>query len=606
MSFAPGDGVRRSTRTSRSSTTPQETPLPAPRSARKTRGTTPVVNGPTIFDASSANQRREVLSGRNQGYGTIGEAGISRTGGDRVATQQQVASSLDEVVENARSDMAKAKALTDYNLQAGNEVEDRRSNRSNRSSKGNQHLANRAFNHLESVVEEGSARHSRSIGEEDGDSQEEEDEAEAEAEAEESEAEREAETFQDTITTSMSVHRQKIEEALHRTFNMEGWTRNSGNLASSTTDGNQNTRFDSGGTKDEGKPHRCLTTSELWRHSLLTMIVYSSVCLLALGALNRYRGRPFLDSVDTTSAGNVTYQGSTLGYSQSMKSALHEITKLGKRISTVELSSKDIDSDIQKLQDDVWGVSKLVRTSTPDSPPIRQVNFLSPVEMAAVDPRLTSPTATRPVQGWAMGAVAKLSGGILADQSVPIGLHEYVQEDNTILRRNWCSNSVHGVAQKGWQLGYNMTPTELVLGWPAKGETVDGRSAPRDIELWIDLAHNSDGAAYIEHTKTLADATWPGIMDAPTFPHNQNHNGAIRSSSSTLVPHTMVPIGKWRYDFHAKKREQRFPVTIDIKHRKTDRVALRITSNWGSERMVCLQDVALHGYYRGQPIEYAE
>lgn len=587
MSSVHGDGVRRSARTPRASRTTRETSLPAPRSARKTRGTTPVIDG-SIIDASVA-QRREVLSGRNQGYGTIGEAGISRTI-DRVATQQQVASTLEEAVGQARNDMANSKTSTNPS-QVESDADD---TRSNRSSNRNRRPTHKAFSNLQSVPEEGTDGKSRHAAPVEDEEEEEEEEVEEDTSN--------AESQQGTNTADVSGLRRQEEEAeLQRTFHIEGRIRNSGDIASPLPNGDPDTRTDQNITDAEGTVHRCLTTFQLWRHSFLAMLVTSLLCIFALGASNRYRNQPFLSPFYTTAPDNVINQGAPydVGYIQPLRSVAQDIAKLGKRVSSLEATSKDSNNVIEKLQDDIWGIAKLVRTSKPESQPIRQVNFLSPIEMASVDPRLTSPTATRPIQGWALGAIAKLSGGILVDQSVPLGKHEYLQEGNTILRRNWCSNSVSRVAQKGWQLGYNMTPTELVLSWPAKGETVDGRSAPKDIELWVDLAHNND-EAYINQVKRLVDATWPGIMDTPTF---LTKNGA--QAKSNIVPWTMVPIGRWQYDFHAKKREQRFEVKIDIGHRKTDRVALRINSNWGSKQMVCLQDVALHGHYMGTPIDYA-
>ena len=595
MSSVYGDGARRSGRTPRTSRTTRETSLPAPRSARKTRGTTPVIDS-SVVDASVA-QRREVLSGTNQGYGTIGEAGISRTI-DRVVTQQQVASTLEEAVRQAQSNMASSGASTNPS-----QVEDETDTRSNRSSNRNRHPTNRTFNSLQPVPEEEATRANRYAAKVKGDEAEDGDgDGDEEEEAEEEAEESNVGGQHSTDTTDTADLRQQEEEAeLQRTFHMEGRSRNAGDIASLPPEQVPDSRIHQAVTDTENTTHRCFTTFQLWCHSLLTMLAYSLICVLALGALNRYSGRPYLAPFHTAAPEDFVQQGTPndVGYVQSVKSVAQDIAKLGRRISKLETTSANSGKVLEELQDDVWGIAKLVRSSKPDSQPIPQVNFLSPIEMAAVDPRLTSPTATRPIQGWAMGAVAKLSGGILVDQSVPLGKHEYLQEDNTILRRNWCSNSLSGVAQKGWQLGYNMTPTELVLGWPAKGETVDGRSAPRDIELWVDLSHTND-EPYINQVKSVADATWPGIMDAPTFKTKSR-----ASVTSNVVPWTMVPIGKWQYDFHVKKREQRFEVKIDIGQRKTDRVALRINSNWGSKQMVCLQDVALHGHYRGTPVDYA-
>ena len=574
--------------------------MPAPRSARKTRGTTPVVDR-SMVDSTVA-QRREVLSGRNQGYGTIGEAGITKMDG-KVASQQQVASTLEEAVSQARSDIASFAVPSAIRSRSNGTQDDSRSQQSQRSSRGRGRPPSKNFADLQSVPEE----KAESSIQEDEDEEELEEESmveegeegeddDEEAEEEQTESHIEVESKQ---SRSGLLDRDHEETELQRTFTMESRARNRAEVVSIPA--NERYSPTSQAATEYDRISKSVSNFELWRHTLLALLLYSALCIFALAALNRVRGRPFFGITSGMAAENVVYHGSpdSSDFIQAIKSIRSDVSGLGKRMSAMSADIGMKNLAFEKLQEDVWGIAKIVRKAKPESQPIRRVNFLSPTEMASVDTRLTSPTATRSVQGLALGLVAKLSGGILADQSIPFGKHEYLQEDTTILRRNWCSNSVNGVAQKGWQLGYNMTPTELVLSWPSKTETVDGRSAPRDIELWVDLSFKHE-KTYISQVKSLADKTWPGIMNAPTFV--TKNGGQIRSN---IVPWTMVPIGKWQYDLHSNKREQRFEVQIDIGQHKTDRVALRINSNWGNQQMVCLQDVALHGHYRGVPIEYA-
>ena len=600
MSSTQNDGVRRSTRTPRTSKVSGEPAVSAPRSARKTRGTTPVIPNPSV-DSGIAH-RREVLSGRNQGYGTIGEGGVSIKS-SKVATQQQVASTLEEAVGSARENLVSSTSNRNIQPQGGGTDD----NRSNRSSRRSRQAASRSRMGLDPVVEE---KAERSLPEEEEEEDQEEGSDEEEVQEEEDE-EPEAEADEEgrrAEQAEQGQNRQGFGETwLHRTFNMEGRTRNSGDIATHAFDEGRPTRQRNSGWEIDGTSHRHMTTSQRLRHLLLTILPYFAVALLAVVTINWHHGRPFLE-FSPISPGNTTFSDTamTSQYAHSIKTLMGDVTKLGSRLSSLETAMQNDHSDTLKLQDNINDIARLIRKSKPDSHPIRQVNFLSPLEMATVDLRLTSPTATRPIQGWAMGAVAKLSGGILADTTTPLGKFDYLQEDTTIIRRNWCSNSVSGVAQKGWQLGYNITPTELVLSWPSKSETIDGRSAPKDIELWVDLAsNNNNNEGYIRDLKTLADKTWPGILDPPTIPPFKSSPHAQNAPSNNLVPWTMVPLGRWRYDFHANKREQRFEVGIHLGQHKTDRVAVRVTSNWGSRRMVCLQGVALHGVYRGEVIEYS-
>ncbi|KXT16574.1 hypothetical protein AC579_6299 [Pseudocercospora musae] len=113
---------------------------------------------------------------------------------------------------------------------------------------------------------------------------------------------------------------------------------------------------------------------------------------------------------------------------------------------------------------------------------LRQVNYLSPGNGAAIDPHTTSKTK-QPHDGWWYKLHAKI--GWLTQYPNPPSAAIQPWEENT---QCWCSaNSSEHRAQLGVRLGYTIFPTELTIEHAPALATRDIAAAPKDFEVWVEL-----------------------------------------------------------------------------------------------------------------------
>ena len=222
-----------------------------------------------------------------------------------------------------------------------------------------------------------------------------------------------------------------------------------------------------------------------------------------------------------------------------------------------------------------------------------QIDYLAEGSSSAIDYFLTSPRKQWLVQTHKTFTRSFLNPSrwfngekyqVLVDASLPAS--QVLGPWHDVLDR-WCAPATRGKLQLTVIMAWNITPTELVVeSFPPEGLFWRG-ALPKDIELWIqiydDKLRRNVGMDFENRYGPIADG-------------GATPRGLSLAKEKSLPP-TFVPVGRWMYDIHKPSNIQKFSITPTLGTLRvfTQKVAIRVNSNWGDRDASCLYRVRLHG-----------
>lgn len=247
--------------------------------------------------------------------------------------------------------------------------------------------------------------------------------------------------------------------------------------------------------------------------------------------------------------------------------------------------------------------------------PVPKINFLSPATGAIVDPKGTTPTAGRKDPLYKRLATWVGFGGAPRRGPLPSVAALTPWED---VGDCWCSTPRDGVSQLSVLLGRDIVPEEVVVEHIPAGATLNPGVAPRKIEMWarFRIVPLDTGGSWLPWTsktsrpiepppaqeeglggfnipgeKTLHDVLLTSLRVSHPF-----QDESAYSDDPYLGPN-FYRIGEMEYDIHKENHIQRFSLNtiVDIPTIRVDKVAFRVTSNWGSNN-TCIYRLRLHGH----------
>lgn len=166
--------------------------------------------------------------------------------------------------------------------------------------------------------------------------------------------------------------------------------------------------------------------------------------------------------------------------------------------------------------------------------------------------------------------------------------------------QKWCAPSQRGKLQAVVRLAYNMAPTGLVVEHMKKSQMPDVEigTAPKEVELWIRLPDAGERERVIDRIEGL----YPSITTKKASQRGKTIDPQI------ALDKTWVPVGRWDFDVHRDQSSQTFVVPFNLEEMgiKTQAVALRVNSNWGSMDSTCLYRVRMYGASMEPPTEFPD
>lgn len=148
-----------------------------------------------------------------------------------------------------------------------------------------------------------------------------------------------------------------------------------------------------------------------------------------------------------------------------------------------------------------------------------------------------------------------------------------------------------------------ITPTELVVEHFRKDQVFLIGSAPKEIELWIEIRQDdSDAERLREKIRHRIRAIYPDI-----FSRTYTQKDRLLDSKMALGPE-WVPVGRWIYQISSRDNIQYFGIPLDLASMGVvaRQQVVRVNSNWGNVDQTCLVRVGLHGEDPSTPNEYLE
>lgn len=210
-----------------------------------------------------------------------------------------------------------------------------------------------------------------------------------------------------------------------------------------------------------------------------------------------------------------------------------------------------------------------------------EVNHFSPGLGAVVDPKYTSATASPNEKFW-LGYFYMNLWQASMTPNPPVNALTGWDEGTQC----WCADhgneknlQKNGKAQLTVKMAHKIRPKEIIIEHiPAKG-TRDIAAAPRDFQVWAQLDNKTEAIrvqAEMNKTSSYVNYTLP-LCGKP--PNDEK---------------TWVCMLTAHYDLHANNNVQaKYLLGSDVV--ETDRIAVRVTENWGAKDHTCLYRVRVTG-----------
>lgn len=212
---------------------------------------------------------------------------------------------------------------------------------------------------------------------------------------------------------------------------------------------------------------------------------------------------------------------------------------------------------------------------------IRQVNYIGLGLGAMVDPYYTSDTKMPSTQTW--GQWMLHHAGLARQYPNPPSVALIAWEDATDA---WCaapSQDERALAQLTVKTAHKIYLTELTIEHIPSTGTRDSASAPKDFEIWVQVANAREA-------KRINKAN-EGMI------HWHTSTGSACKGKAPSGEKNWVCLAGEQYDIHEHNFVQNFRIWPDTQDLNiaTDRIAVRVLSNWGNAQHTCLYRVRATG-----------
>ncbi|KAI9821742.1 MAG: hypothetical protein M1827_002323 [Pycnora praestabilis] len=206
---------------------------------------------------------------------------------------------------------------------------------------------------------------------------------------------------------------------------------------------------------------------------------------------------------------------------------------------------------------------------------LRHVNFFSIGLGAVVDPSLSSPTYHRRLSWTHWFAVNLLQLGPRRALG-PLGALNGWEDVGDC----WCTPSQDGKAQLTVLSPRTIFPTEITIEHMPNAATLDIAAAPQEMELWAQIDD--------QDVRQQVDQAQAFILGP---------DAALNPDVPWALGKKYVRIAKWIYDIHGHNHIQTFQVDVNMKMlgAKTNKLAVRALTNWGTGGYTCLYRVRVFG-----------
>ena len=229
--------------------------------------------------------------------------------------------------------------------------------------------------------------------------------------------------------------------------------------------------------------------------------------------------------------------------------------------------------------------------------PGEAINFFATGNGAIVDPFLTSPTKLSRKLTWKEWRLEIFHGVYFRSALGPVAALMPWEDVGDC----WCAPPRRGKSQITILSPYSFTPTNLVVEHIHPFATLDIGSAPKEMELWIEILddakrENVENALSEMYTQDHAFNTDPN--DLVTTESGKKHLAPAQA-----LPHTFVKIGKWEYSITRHSRYgQTMHVDIDLKRFgvETSRLSVRVNSNQARVDYTCIYRLKMFGDIRDE------
>ena len=201
-------------------------------------------------------------------------------------------------------------------------------------------------------------------------------------------------------------------------------------------------------------------------------------------------------------------------------------------------------------------------------------NFFAPGGGARIDPRVTSPTASRKQKTWIASVWANINPVGPAKRPPIEALTKWDEATEC-----WCGSPewTDGPVNIGILTNHRIHPERLVIEHVPALSTLDVAAAPRDVEMWAD-AGSAKKARKLDNK----------LME-------EYHHTAWLNCTSKPKPE-FVCVGKGQYNIHRDNHVQSFSVSnmIEALGLTTNRMVIRVNTNWGADH-TCIYRVRMAG-----------
>ncbi|KAG8527635.1 uncharacterized protein KY384_007788 [Bacidia gigantensis] len=273
------------------------------------------------------------------------------------------------------------------------------------------------------------------------------------------------------------------------------------------------------------------------------------------------------------------------------------INLLAKHFANVPVGTTIVhDPRLSTMEKLIYGLTS--KSKTPEiAPSQHQIDWFAHANRAAIDPYLTSPTfdpenCSLGLRNWSHYIKSFFVGtrGYWESIAPASALRPWSEPDD-----RWCAPPSYGQLQLAIITSRMISPTELIIEHLPRGAAIYIGTAPRQIELWMEISDRESYTKLYDVTK----ATYPELL-ARSSPQS------LRDlDDDQALPGGYIRIGRWTYDIRNPQYKQTFTVPFALKELevKSNHFALRVLDNWGDNVETCIYRTRLHGHDMQGPVE---